>query len=86
MGAGDGSVAGCDKTGGNNGIFQYTPRGTCTVSPLSPGATYLSNVGGVANYTGDISAAFTCIAALGETGCGFENQFKSILRALGRGR
>jgi hypothetical protein len=83
MGAGDGSIAGCDSTGGKNGIFQYTPRGTCVTSPLSPGATYLSNVNGVANYTGDISAAFSCIAALGESGCGFENQFKAILRALG---
>ena len=26
---------------------------------------------------------FTCIAAIGETGCGFEHQFASILRALG---
>jgi hypothetical protein len=26
---------------------------------------------------------FTCIAALGETGCGFEHQFASVLRALG---
>ena len=46
------------------------------------GATYISNVNGVANYSGDI-AVFSCIAALGETGCGFEHQFESILRALG---
>ena len=26
---------------------------------------------------------FSCIAALGETGCGFEHQFAAILRALG---
>jgi hypothetical protein len=83
MGAGDGSIAGCNAAGGKQGIFQYTPRGTCTASPLTPGATYLSNVGGQANYTGDISAAFSCIAALGEAGCGFEHQFASILRALG---
>ena len=27
MGAGDGSIAGCDSTGGKQGIFQYTARG-----------------------------------------------------------
>jgi hypothetical protein len=26
---------------------------------------------------------FTCIAALGEQGCGFEHQFAAITRALG---
>ena len=45
MGAGDGSVAGCDTTGGKNGIFQYTARGTCTSTGLLPGATYISDVG-----------------------------------------
>jgi len=82
-GAGDGSVASCDSTGGDMGIFQYTPRGTCSASPLNPGATYLSQSGTTTNFTGDISAAFTCIAALGESGCGFEHQFESVLRALG---
>ena len=42
MGAGDGSVASCDATGGKNGIFQYTARGTCTSTGLAPGATYIS--------------------------------------------
>jgi hypothetical protein len=83
MGAGDGSVAGCDTTGGKNGIFQYTPRGTCTSSGLDAGATYISDIGGVRNYTGNLPDVFTCIAALGETGCGFEHQFAAITRALG---
>jgi hypothetical protein len=83
MGAGDGSIDGCDSTGGNNGVFQYTPRGACTSTGLAPGATFISNVNGVANYTGDLPAVFTCIAALGENGCGFEHQFASITRALG---
>jgi MYXO-CTERM domain-containing protein len=83
MGAGDGSIAQCSASGGDNGIFKYTPAGNCAVSPLAPNATYLSNVGGVANYTGDISAAFSCIAALGQSGCGFEHQFASVARALG---
>jgi len=83
MGAGDGSIAGCDSTGGKKGIFQNTPRGNCVASGLAPGATYISNVAGVANYTGDLADVFTCIAALGETGCGFEHQFAAITRALG---
>jgi hypothetical protein len=83
MGAGDGNIAGCNSTGGGNGIFQYIARGTCTATNLQAGATYISNVGGAANYTGDISNVFTCIATLGEQGCGFEHQFASVLRALG---
>ena len=83
MGAGDGSVSGCDTTGGKQGIFQYTPRGTCTASGLQAGATYISNIAGTRNYTGNLADVFTCIAALGEGGCGFEHQFASILRALG---
>jgi hypothetical protein len=83
MGAGDGSVASCDASGGKQGIFQYTARGSCAATNLQAGATYIENIGGVANYTGNLADVFTCIAALGETGCGFEHQFASITRALG---
>ena len=83
MGAGDGSVASCTADGGKNGIFQYTARGNCAATNLQPGATYISDSGGVKNYTGNIEDVFTCIAALGETGCGFEHQFASMLRSLG---
>lgn len=83
MGAGDGSIASCDSRGGKNGIFQYTAQGTCTATNLQAGATYISNIAGVANYTGKAEDVFACIAALGEGGCGFEHQFAAILRALG---
>ena len=83
MGAGDGSVASCDATGGKKGIFQYTARDACTSTGLAAGATYISNVAGVANYTGKLEDVFTCIAALGQSGCGFEHQFAAITRALG---
>src|SRR5262245_31127211 len=84
MGAGDGSIASCDSTGGKQGIFQYTARGTCTNTTLAPGATYISRVNGVANFTApNISDVFTCIAALGEQGCGFEHQLAAVTRALG---
>jgi len=83
MGAGDGTVAGCDSTGGKKGILQYTARGACTATKLNAGAKYTSNIGGTANYTGALADVFRCIGALGEAGCGFEHQFAAILRALG---
>jgi MYXO-CTERM domain-containing protein len=83
MGAGDGTIAQCSKTG-DNGVFHFVPTGTCAATTLQSSATYISNVGGVANYTApDITTVFSCIAALGDTGCGFEHQFASVLRALG---
>jgi hypothetical protein len=83
MGAGDGSISSCNSTGGRRGIFQFAPRGHCTTSGLAPGATFISNIGGVKNYSGALPDVFTCIAALGEQGCGFEHQFAAITRALG---
>jgi hypothetical protein len=83
MGAGDGSIASCDATSGKKGIFQYTARGTCTSTGLQAGATYISDVVGARNYTGNLADVFTCIAALGESGCGYEHQFAAVLRALG---
>ena len=72
------------RTGGNKGIFQYTPRGTCTASPLTAGRDLpVQRRRRRPTTRGDISAAFTCIAALGDRGCGFEHQFESVLRALG---
>ncbi len=68
---------------GDNGGFQSTPRGTCTNTTLPSGATFISNVGGVANYTGNLTDVFGCIAQLGQYGCGFENQLASVARALG---
>lgn len=83
MGAGDGTISGCDANGGKKGIFQYTPQGSCTATNLQQGATFISNVAGQANYTGNLADVFACIARLGETGCGYEHQFAAILRALG---
>jgi hypothetical protein len=72
------------RTGGDQGIFQSMPRGTsCGAASLNAGEHFIVNESGAQNYTGDISAVFSCIAALGDTGCGFEHQFASVLRALG---
>jgi len=83
MGAGDGSIPGCNATNGKNGVFQYSPHSPCTFTSLDPGATYIANAGGTANYSGNVGDVFACIAALGETGCSFEHQFAAITRALG---
>ncbi len=83
MGAGNGSVASCDATGGKNGIFQYTARGACSATGLDPGATYIADSGTARNYTGNMADVFTCIAMLGEQGCGFEHQLAAMTRALG---
>jgi hypothetical protein len=83
LGAGDGSIARCDARGGKNGVFQYVPRGTCATTGLEPGATYVSNVGGVKNYAGKIEDVVACIAPLGESGCGFEHPLAAAARALG---
>jgi hypothetical protein len=83
MGAGDGTIGGCDTTGGKNGIFQYTARGDCTSTGLDPDAKYISDIAGVRNYAGTLEDTFSCIAALGEGGCGFEHQLAAVARALG---
>ena len=69
---------------GDGGKFHSAPTGTCTATPLTGGQTFLaaSMNQGVKNYNGDISDAFTCIAALGDKGCGFEGQLKSVRWAL----
>ena len=82
-GAGTGSIFGCSTTG-DMGLFQVAPRGSCTSTTLNAGATFISNEDGATNYTApSISAVFTCIAPLGEAGCGFEHQLASVARALG---
>jgi hypothetical protein len=70
--------------GGDQGKFQAAAKGTtCATGSLKAGQTYISNINGNANYNGDIADAFSCIAALGQNGCGFEHVFGSVLRSLG---
>ena len=68
---------------GDAGQFQVARRGDCLGTHMDPGATFISNSGGVANYTGQLSEVLTCIAAVGTAGCGFEHQLASVARALG---
>lgn len=84
MGApGDLTVSlGCTPVG-DQGQFQFQPRGDCASAGLTPGATFISSSGGVANYTGSLADVLSCIAPLGSAGCGFEHQLASVTRALG---
>jgi hypothetical protein len=86
MGAGTGT-GGCAGNG-QAGIFQSDAHKdkdgnpTCQTT-LMDGAKFISNINGVANYTADISQVFSCIAQLGEDGCGFEQSLLSVAHALG---
>ena len=86
LGAGDGSISGCMQNG-DAGSFQHAPRGPCTSTTLAPGATFIAAAGAQSpqtNFTApDITNVFSCIAAVGENGCGFEHQLGAIARALG---
>ncbi len=85
MGAGTGTV-GC-LGNGQAGLFQSDPKlivdGNLCETTLQGGARFISTINGNANYTGDISDVLSCVAALGEGGCGFEQPLLSLAHALG---
>jgi hypothetical protein len=69
---------------GDDGKFQSTPHGNCK-GPNGNWIVDTINPDGVTrntNYTGDLAATFTCIAALGTSGCGFEQHLESMKRSL----
>ena len=69
-----------NSNGNRNGAFQHSPL--CTA--LHAGERFIVSDRGAVNFDGDISALFGCMAALGDTGCGFEHQFESTRLALDR--
>jgi hypothetical protein len=80
LGAGAfGNVPGCapGSTGSLNGSFQHSAA--CTALHGS----FISNTP-APNYDGDITDVFSCIANLGQNGCGFEHQFEATRLALMR--
>jgi hypothetical protein len=80
MGAGTGT-GGCAGNG-QAGLFQWgAPGAGCPAT--TNGVKFLSNVNGSANYTGDLASVFSCVASLGETGCGYEQTLLSVTHALG---
>lgn len=80
------NVTGCaQSTSGNlEGLFQH--KAGCG---LNDGETFIKSLPGmngqrVENFTGDITNVFSCIADLGQNGCGFEHQLESMRYALYR--
>jgi hypothetical protein len=69
---------------GDDGIMQSSPRGDCT----GPRGRYIEDIanptgsGRVKNYDGDLAQTFSCIAKLGNTGCGVEQHLEAMKRAL----
>ena len=77
-------VPGCTPSqspGDDLGRFQH--KAGCG---LNAGATFIkaSADGTANNFTGPIESVFTCLAQLGDQGCGFEHPFESMRQALGK--
>ena len=75
---------GCSETG-DEGAFQFQPRGTCTDATLTHGATFLSTGGGAVDDTvvTALTSVVQCILPLGESGCQYVHPLAAIARALG---
>ena len=85
MGVGGYDVQTCDEPNiGDDGVLQHTPRGA-SCAPSYP--TFLSyNIGETEEPDIDMVNAMSndygCIAVLGTTGCGFEQQLEAAWKAL----
>ena len=80
LGAGSYSLPSCEVKDGDGGKLLNKPRVPGCTPPTDP---WIEKIGGKTNVPGgDVSAAFSCIAALGTGGCGFEAQLESVHRAL----
>jgi hypothetical protein len=83
VGVGGFNIGGCGGDG-DDGKLQNTPRGACT----PPNGFFVADeiaadgVTRVKNYSGTLKDAFSCIAVLGVSGCGFEQHFESMKRSL----
>ncbi len=68
---------------GDDGRLLAVPRGACT----PPDGLWISDAPGpegtrITNHEGTLVETFACIAALGSTGCGLEQHFEAMRRAL----
>ena len=69
---------------GDEGLLQVPPA----CHALTDGSRFISDVAGASgerevNYQGTLAEQFGCMAQLGTFGCGFEQHFESMKRALG---
>jgi hypothetical protein len=84
MGAGRNASINVCPPGGDRGVLQTKPLGYgCSQANLDPGQSFIINVQGKTNYTGNLAGVFSCIAQLGDNGCPFMHPLASVLRALG---
>jgi hypothetical protein len=69
---------------GDQGMFQTKPTGICTPPPLPADQHFFAATPNQAtkNYQGDILGALSCVALVGDQGCGFEGQLKLVRWAL----
>lgn len=86
LGAGPSAPSTQCPVDGDHGAFQTAARLANCMTGLPPDQHFLSSINGMNNFTGDLAASFSCIAQLGDQGCGFEHQFASVLRALEPGQ
>lgn len=86
LGAGPTAPSASCRVGGDQGQFQVMPRVAGCSTGLDAGQHFLSSIDGVNNFTGDLASALSCIVPLGDSGCGYEHQFASMLRALEPGQ
>ncbi|HXI60170.1 MAG TPA: hypothetical protein VNO55_29100 [Polyangia bacterium] len=82
LGAGPTAPSPQCRVGGDQGQLQSQPRRQQCPMVLNASDHFLASAANVQNFTGDLASAFSCIASLGDQGCGFEHQFASMLRAL----
>jgi len=80
LGAGDYGLPSCEQAGGDGGALQTDPREPGCPLPSDP---WIERDGQTTNVPDDdVAAAFSCIAKLGISGCGFESQLESMYRAV----
>jgi len=75
----------CGRVGGDAGFLQSAPRSSSCLAPSDPFIIDSIDANGnrIGNHgSASVAASFTCIASLGQTGCGFESQFGATLAAL----
>ena len=85
LGAGSTVLAGGQcSPGGQRGILRSTDGVTQQPCGLDPNSNFISSLNGgtMNNFQGDISTVFSCIAHVGDRGCGFEHQLQATRVAL----
>lgn len=88
LGAGDyGGSTPCGRPDGDMGKLRV--RDGCGIQPGSPPFIISLKIkpgdggtGTMTNFAGSLSDVFSCVADLGDSGCGFEHQLESVRRAL----